>query len=289
MLVLDRSGSMAYYVTNSTNENIVSTTSTSWTLVKSLTVSQKNGNSANLVVETRTGSGGCTVLYNATISGITVATGSRTSTSYGAATSIINITNQTAPYQVDLWIKRSGGSCTVYNRVLSVWQPPTKMDAVKNSSKSFLDVAGNNIQAGLVSYSTSATTDKTLAMMTPTNQQLLKNAIDAISPTGSTCIQCGLQNAANELVSVRARPGATKAVVLLTDGQANVGDSVAGAVYCRERNVTVYTIGFGYDVDETELTNIAMLTNGEYYFAPDVETLQEIFNRLGRVFKSVSR
>jgi secreted protein with Ig-like and vWFA domain len=70
--------------------------------------------------------------------------------------------------------------------------------------------------------------------------------------------------------------------ILLTDGQGNVGDSVAGAVYCRDRNVTVYTIGFGDDVDETELTNIALLTHGEYYYAPNAETLDAIFQNIGR-------
>ena len=48
-------------------------------------------------------------------------------------------------------------------------------------------------------------------------------------------------------------------------------------------------IGFWYDVNEEELTNIALLTNGEYYFAPDEETLVNIFNSLGRVFKNKRR
>ncbi len=287
MIVLDRSGSMADPVTNAANSVIVSTTSSSWALVKSLNVQQKNGDIANLTVETRAGSSGCTVSYNATISGVQVATGSRTSTSYGSTVHVINVSSYTTPYTIDLYLKRSTSGCTVYNRLLSLTQQPTKMNAVKSSSKTFVDIAGNSIQAGLVSYSTSATTDKQLAMMTTANQAALKTAIDALSPTGSTCIECGLVNGANELVSARARPGATKAIILLTDGQANVGDSIAGAVYCRDRNVTVYTIGFGYDVDSVELTNIALLTYGQYYFAPDVATLIEIFNSLGRTITVV--
>jgi hypothetical protein len=70
--------------------------------------------------------------------------------------------------------------------------------------------------------------------------------------------------------------------VLLTDGVSNAGNSVTGAVYCRDRNVTVYTIGFGNDVDDTELTNIALLTHGEYYFAPNAETLMDIFRNIGK-------
>jgi hypothetical protein len=46
--------------------------------------------------------------------------------------------------------------------------------------------------------------------------------------------------------------------------------------------VTVYTIGLGSDVNDTELTNIALLTYGKYYFAPDAATLQAIFQSIGR-------
>lgn len=282
MIVLDRSGSMGSTVTNAYNNNQVSASSTGWSWVKSITVTQDNGDLANITVETRASTSGCTVYYNATIGGVGIANGSRTSTSYGSQTTQINISNYTVPYTVDLWLKRDLSGCTAYNRNFNLRQNPTKMLAVKDSSKSFVDIAGNSIQAGLVSYSTASTTDKLLADMTLANQDALKAAIDALVASGNTCIQCGLQSAANELTSVRANPDANKVIVLLTDGQANVGNSIDGAVYCRDRNITVYTIGFGTDVDETELTNIALLTHGDYYFAPNVQTLTAIFQNIGK-------
>ncbi len=282
MLVLDRSGSMAAYVTNAVNSNTVSTSSSSWTLVKTLTVNQKNGNLANLSVELSASSGGCTASYNATVNGNTIANGSKTGTGYSTRVTSVNVTNFTAPYSVQLWLKRDLGGCTASNRVFSLQQRPTKMNATQTSASSFLDVAGSNIQAGLVSFSSSATLDRTMAMMDPANQQALKNAINALVPSGGTCIECGLKKAADELVSSRARPNANKVIVLLTDGVSNYGDSVTGSVYCRDRNITVFTIGFGSDVDATELTNIALLTYGKYYFAPDAETLSNVFQSIGR-------
>jgi Mg-chelatase subunit ChlD len=171
------------------------------------------------------------------------------------------------------------------------------MSAAQNGADTFINISGNQIQAGLVSFTTTATTRTQLAVMGPSNQTALINAINALGPTSSTCIQCGLMNACNELVSSRARPTATKVVVLLTDGMANyctgsnsctqgstecMGCDVEGAAACRADNVTVYTIGFGSDVDSTELTNIAYITNGEYYFAPNVATLTDIFQSIGR-------
>jgi|GEM_PF-3217379 len=282
ILVLDRSGSMAWTVINTTNSNTVSTTNSNWYLVKNMSVTEREENDdGELVVSVRAGSSGCTVYYKVTINGVEYATGSRTSTSYGTYTTSINLSGITTPYNVELWLKRSG-SCTVYNNYLGLSQEPIKIGAVKTSANSFLDVAGSELQAGLVSYSTSATTDKTLAVMTPTNQAALRSSINALVATGSTCIECGLEYAAAELTSVRARPEANKVIVLLTDGVGNVGDSVDGAVTCRENNITVYTIGFGTDVDDTELLNIALLTYGEYYFAPDTETLERIFRSIGR-------
>ncbi|MEW6722951.1 MAG: vWA domain-containing protein [Candidatus Micrarchaeota archaeon] len=282
VVVLDRSGSMADNVTDAAKSYTSSASSTGWSWVKDLTVLQKNGDVANLTAEIRASASGCTVEFNATIDGVTVATGSRNSTTYGYIMSEINVSQYEAPYVIDLYIRRDTSGCTAYNRLFSLQQQPSKMDAAKSSAKTFVDVAGNDLQMGLVSYSTSSTTDRTLMLMGQSNQSDIKAAIDALNPSGNTCIECGLVSAANELVSSRSRPTANKVIVLLTDGLGNVGDSVDGAVYCRERNITVYTIGFGYDVDETELTNIALLTNGDYYFAPNAETLTAIFQSIGK-------
>ncbi|MFH1785613.1 MAG: vWA domain-containing protein [Candidatus Micrarchaeota archaeon] len=282
MLVLDRSGSMDEYITEVTNSNSVWASSTGWSWVKSITIEQTDGDIADLSTEIRASSWGCTVYYRATIDGNEIATGSRTSTYYGFLTEEVDISGYETPFTIDLWLKRSSSGCYAYNREFSFQQPPTKMAATKNSSKIFIDIAGNNIQAGLVSYSTSSTLDELLKDMDPANQQALKNAIDTLSPYGNTCIQCGLEDAADELTSARARPEANKVIVLLTDGKANTGNSITGAVYCRDRDIVVYTIGFGYDVDEVELTNIALLTHGDYYFAPNAQTLTYIFQNIGR-------
>jgi len=283
MLVLDRSGSMAWMVTNASNSSVYSTTNTGWTRLKNMTVTTENGELANLSVELRTSASGCTASYEARINGDVVSSGNTTSTSYAYLNDTINVSAYEVPYQVALYMKRtSSSSCTVYTRFFGLHQQPSKMFVSKEAAKTFLDISGSATYAGLVSYSTSATTDRQLLIMNPANQQDLKDGIDAMSPVGSTCIECGLTNAADELMSARGRPTSTRVIVLLTDGMGNVGNSIDGAVYCRDRNITVYTIGFGSDVDDTELTNIALLTHGDYYFAPNAETLNDIFMNIGK-------
>jgi len=293
MIVLDRSGSMAWNVTNVTDntQKTGGPGGTTWYWVKNVSIAQKNGDLANLTVELWASNSSCTSFYNATINGVQMATGNRTGTTHINITSSMNISNLTPPYTLSLGIKPGSTGCTAYTKYLSIQQLPSKMSAAQTGAKSFLDVAGNNIEAGLASFSTTSTTDKQLALMTPTNQQTLKNSIDALAASGNTCIECGLDSAADELTSARSRPASNKVIIMLTDGVGNTGKSggscdiscsVAAAEYCRARNITVYTIGFGDDVNDQELTDIALLTHGDYYFAPNVQTLTAIFQSIGK-------
>ncbi len=293
MLVLDKSGSMGDNVTNVANNGVVSAASSGWSSVKSLTMSTINGDLANVTTEIKSNSSGCMVLYNITINGVTVATGNRTSTTYVKVVDSVNISAYPPPVQFTLWLKRNKTGCTVYNQLFSVQQAPSKMKAAQASAKLFVSIVSPATQIGLVTFTTTASTDKTLATMDPANMTALNNAIDAITPAVYTCIECGLVNGVNELISSRGRSGATRVIILLTDGISNynaAGQSItdpassdnAGALYCRNNNVTVYTIGLGTDVSDTELTNIALLTGGEYYFAPNVATLTSIFENIGK-------
>jgi len=231
MLVLDRSGSMDYTVTNSTSTSAVSTTNTGWTRLKNITVSEKNGALADLVAEIRASATNCTAFYEARINGVVVDGGNTTSTSYVTLNHSIDVSSFEEPYDVALYMKRmSGSSCTVYNRLLGLYQNPKKMEASKEAAKLFLDISGSATYAGLVSYSTSASLDRQLTVMTPSNQQALKDAIDSMAATGSTCIECGLEYGADELMSARGRPTSTRVIVLLTDGIGNVGDSINGGI-----------------------------------------------------------
>lgn len=286
MLVMDVSGSMSEPVTNVQDSNSVTTNSQSFTLVKSMTTNYKNGDIYNLSTEIRTDTSGCTVYYEARVGSTVIAYGNRTSTSYGTLTvNNINLSDA-VPFTIDLYLRRSNtGGCDVYNRNFQLAQYPNKMVLAKNAAKTFVDIIGNSTLAGLVSYSTSATTVRQLAMMGTANKTTLKNSIDALAASGSTCIGCGISNANAELTSSRSRyPNATRVIIFLTDGQNNVEPPTPtdAAANARANEIIIYTIGFGDDVDQTELTNIALLTYGQYYFAPDAETLNYIYTHIGQ-------
>lgn len=280
MLVMDRSGSMGDASDNSTR----TTTSSSFALIKSITVYGKNGDDANLSASIKSSSSSCLVSFEARVGGAVIASGNTISTSYVKMTELVNISAYTIPFTVSLYMKRNASSCTASNSNFSLEQDPNKLESSQVAAKAFVDLMDNSTQVGLVYYSTSATTSRQLAPMSSANKAALKAAIDAITASGNTCIECGLDNAVDELVSARGRyPEAVRIVVLLTDGQGNVGDSVDGAVYARNNNATAYAVGFGDDVDDTELTNIALLTYGQYYYAPDAATLLCIYQHIGQI------
>ena len=105
----------------------------------------------------------------------------------------------------------------------------------------------------------------------------LENAIDTITADGLTAIDEGLYLANNELSSVDGNA----TIVIMTDGLDNAGyhSLLEEAYKARDNNTVIYTVGFGNseaDVDPI-LEEIATITGGEYYFAPNSSVLKDIF------------
>jgi Ca-activated chloride channel family protein len=86
------------------------------------------------------------------------------------------------------------------------------------------------------------------------------------------------------------------AIILLTDGQSNVGPNpIEAARMASERGVRVFTVGFGtaegeilrfegwsmrVRLDEETLKSIADLTRGEYYYAGSASDLKKVYQSL---------
>ncbi len=130
-------------------------------------------------------------------------------------------------------------------------------------------------QIGLSSFSSSATLDQGLT----TNRQDVNAALYTLVASGSTNMADGIRNATAELTtSPRQNPNAKKFQVMLSDGQANAGDDPAiAAQEARDKNIVIFTIGFGSDADASQLQTIASITGGQYYFASDQNALAALY------------
>jgi Mg-chelatase subunit ChlD len=162
--------------------------------------------------------------------------------------------------------------------------PPQPMTNVKNGAKDFLDNLVSNSKVGLISFSSSASTDKPLTPMNSyDNKTSIKTAISALNPSGSTAMGDAMA-AANDLL-VNGRADTKKVMVLLTDGVCNAGSDqeCTNAISVAQANdIKVYTIGLGTNLDEPLLQKIAFETGGKYYNAPTSADLEEVYNSIAQ-------
>ncbi len=122
----------------------------------------------------------------------------------------------------------------------------------------------------------------------------------------ATAIGMGLATSIKMIKDAKAK---SKIIVLLTDGQNNIGkiDPMTAAELAKTLKIKVYTIGVGSrgvfpmkvdtplgpqyvmqkaDIDERTLTRIAELTGGKYYRAANQDELKKIYDEINKLEKS---
>ncbi len=165
-----------------------------------------------------------------------------------------------------------------------------KIGAVKRANNAFIDgilnYSGNRI--GLVGY------EQAVYWWMPhnlsTNSTSLKSKVNRWVANGATCICCGINDAVSRMNN-QSYSGRAKAMVVMSDGQANVnctasGNAIQDAVNaaCRAYQnfgIKVYSVGFGSDTDTNTLQQIAACGNGTYYYS----NISEIV----RVYETIAR
>ena len=144
----------------------------------------------------------------------------------------------------------------------------TKLAAAKSAAKTIVtSTAGwaqtldDNYGFGVIMFADSATQ----VTVPHIDYPYIEACIDTMGDGGGTCIYSGIDAATIQLDAVNAKE---KVIILMTDGQdyqtRTAQESTRAAV---EKGITLYTIGFGNDVDEDFLQELAEIGNGEYRFA----------------------
>jgi uncharacterized protein YegL len=111
-----------------------------------------------------------------------------------------------------------------------------------------------------------------------TNRVRLEAAIAAINVDEGTRVDLALREAV-ALLGANGRPGAARAIVLLTDGQPDAGTldaTYAAAAEAASQTIRVYAVGLGNDADIAVLTRIAG-TRGAVFHAPGAGDLLAIY------------
>lgn len=183
---------------------------------------------------------------------------------------------------------------------------PDRLEASKNVAAEFIRNRPND-RIGLVVYSGESFTQCPLT----TDHDKLINLFDELKNgmiKDGTAIGMGLANAVNRLKDSDAK---SKVVILLTDGENNVGSipPITAAEIAATFGVKVYTIGVGtkgqapmpvsdmfgrrryqmmdVNIDEETLEEIADLTGGSYFRATDEKSLAEIYAQIDTMEKTI--
>ncbi len=169
---------------------------------------------------------------------------------------------------------------------------PTRLNAAQDTSVLFLDFIPKKTKAGLVTFAGTVLVESSLE----TDLEKLKSIIRSIdvSQIGGTDLGNTIVTSTNLLIADRDQ--VSKVIILITDGQSNIGIPLEVAVnYAVDNKILIHTIGIGTDqggqfigtdvtskLDEDNLKNIADLTGGRYFKAESKEKLIESFTQISK-------
>ncbi len=171
---------------------------------------------------------------------------------------------------------------------------PSELSNAKDGAKQFVgSLNDSRDRVSLVSYNDSAFYryideggDKRLFSR---DFSEVNTTIDSLTDGGLTAIYKGIDYA-NSLFDLEANQSSRKAAVLLTDGKNTVGinpdaETVHQAEIAGDRDITIYTIGYGSGADESLMKTVANKTGGSYCYAGNASAVIACFEAFSQLIK----
>ncbi len=143
-------------------------------------------------------------------------------------------------------------------------------------------------KVGLVSYSDSAHRD---VQLTDDYTQIddANFALSMAFDGGMTNVGEGIKKGIDSVTDNKyARPWATNALVLMSDGNHNTGtDPITAAEEAVAKGIPIYTVSFSNEANQALMQQIADMTGGTHYHAVDGQQLNEAFRNIARRLPSM--
>ena len=163
----------------------------------------------------------------------------------------------------------------------------------KNIASDFIDQLPSGVKIGIVSFSGNAYIEQDLS----DDKIAIKNSINRleIDGWGGTDLYEAVITSANMLSEEE-----NKAIILLSDGQINIGKLEDIITYAQRKDIIIHAIAIGTTeggetpyaiskLDEESLQSIAYNTGGKYFLAENTDILAEsFFNILDLTERKVS-
>jgi Ca-activated chloride channel family protein len=156
-----------------------------------------------------------------------------------------------------------------------------KMARARDAARGLVERLGPTERVALVQYDDTAEVLVPATATDESGKRRLIAAIDSIQDAGGTNLQGGLVLGRDQILAAMT-PGHVNRVILLSDGNANVGVTdvpslarVAGDA--AERGVRITTVGLGVDYNEDLMEAVAENGRGQYYYVKDASGLDTVF------------
>lgn len=159
----------------------------------------------------------------------------------------------------------------------------SRINALKQAVNVFLnevETTSPNSNMSLTTYSTASTRDIALT----DNFGSIRTRVGNLRASGATNIFQALRDGSNSLQTDPNRRGtAEKTIVLMTDGNFNVGGSpIPSARLAASRGHTIHTITFSSGANQAIMKQVADIGGGQHFHADDAGDLTEVFREIAR-------
>ncbi len=167
-----------------------------------------------------------------------------------------------------------------------------KFQRAKEAALMVVDRLGKNDIISIITY------DSTVEVLVPatkvSNRDAIREKIEGLSPRGSTALFSGVSHGIEE-VSKFLSDERVNRIILLSDGQANVGPSSPNALgrlgaQAGKQGIAITTLGIGLGYNEDLMTQLALRSDGNHAFVENADQLATFFNyELGDVLSVVAQ
>ncbi|WP_144800038.1 vWA domain-containing protein [Halorubrum depositum] len=155
----------------------------------------------------------------------------------------------------------------------------SNLSALKAAATSFVGNLSAPDEAAAISFSSSTSLDQELT----TNYTAVQNAINNYTAGGQTNVAGGIDVAQEELINgTNATAGASKVMIVLTDGFENIGDARTEAQQAKDAGIRVFGIGLGNNVDEDLVEDISSSPD-DAFLAPDPADLDTVYAEIAQI------
>lgn len=158
-----------------------------------------------------------------------------------------------------------------------------KIEDARQAVDQLIDRMTPKDRLALVTYANGVETVSALMAMDGSNRSKVKQAVDQVFAGGGTDLGGGLEEGIATLLRSPAN-GRQRRLILISDGLANRGvthprELGLMAARASENNLSVSTLGVGYDFNEVLMTTIADHGTGRYFFLEDPQAFAMVFEQ----------